>query len=116
MRKNLLSSLLLLGVCLLVSCTPATDSIRRSSPEKTGLNPAKLALVDDVILESIQNKEIPGAVLAVVRNGSLAYLKAYGNKSVYPDTLPMTTNTVFDLASVSKPVGTAIPIMQLVEN
>ncbi|MCL2727954.1 MAG: beta-lactamase family protein, partial [Bacteroidales bacterium] len=116
MRKHLLSSLLLLAVCILVSCTSATDSIHRSTPQKAGLNPAKLSLVDDIILESIDNREIPGAVLAVVRHGSLAYLKAYGNKSVYPDTLPMTVNTVFDLASVSKPVGCAISIMQLVEN
>jgi len=75
-----------------------------------------LAQVDAIILESIENKEIPGAVLAIVRHGALAYLKAYGNKSVFPSVEPMTTNSVFDLASVSKPVGTAISIMQLVEN
>jgi CubicO group peptidase (beta-lactamase class C family) len=100
----------------LMGCAPETNSIRRTLPEKVGINPQKLILVDNIILESIENKEIPGAVLAVVRHGSLAYLKAYGHKSVYPELEPMTVNTVFDLASVSKPVGTAISIMQLVEN
>ena len=116
MKKILLSFLSFVALYALVSCHPTTDSIRRTTPEKAGLNLQKLTLVDDIINESIEKKEIPGAVLAVVRHGSLAYLKAYGHKSVYPDVEPMTINTVFDMASVSKPVGTAISIMQLVEN
>jgi len=116
MRKYLFYSIYLFALFAFISCSSATQSIHRTTPEKAGLNPAKLALVDDVINESINNKEIPGAVLAIVRHGSLAYLKAYGNKSVYPEVEPMTENTVFDLASVSKPVSTAISIMQLVEN
>lgn len=79
------------------------------------MDPVRLSQVDRIIEESINNGEIPGAVLAVVRNGKMAYLKAYGNKSVYPVQEKMTVNTIFDLASVSKPVGTAIAFMQLVE-
>jgi len=45
----------------------------------------------------------------------MVYLKAYGNRQLAPDTLPMTTKTVFDLASVSKCVGTTLSIMQLIE-
>jgi len=116
MRKTILSSLLLFALCASVGCAPVSDSVRRTTPEKAGLNPAKLVLVDDIINESIEKKEIPGAVLAIVRDQSLAYLKAYGNKSVYPEVEPMTVNTVFDLASVSKPVGCALSIMHLVES
>ena len=116
MKKILLSSLTLVTLCFFASCTSSSDSIRLTSPQKAGLNPQKLTLVDDLINGSIERNEIPGAVLAVVRHGSLAYLKAYGNKSVYPDVEPMTVNTVFDMASVSKPVGCATSIMQLVEN
>ena len=75
----------------------------------------KLAKADEIINAAIANKEIPGAVLAVVRNSKLAYLKAYGNKSVYPDTVAMTENTVFDLASCSKVVGTAMSMAHLME-
>ena len=116
MRNYLLQSLYLFALFALFSCASATQSIHRTTPEKAGLDPAKLVNIDNVINESIENKEIPGAVLAIVRHGSLAYLKAYGNKSVYPEVVPMTENTVFDLASVTKPVATAISIMQLVEN
>ncbi|GHV13869.1 hypothetical protein FACS1894169_01730 [Bacteroidia bacterium] len=85
------------------------------SPQKAGLDKQKLAYVDVVVQQSIQKGEIPGAVLAVVRHKKIAYLKAYGNKQVYPDTIAMTTNTVFDLASVSKSVSTAISTMILLE-
>lgn len=90
-------------------------AIERVAPKDAGMDPSRLLKVDDIINASIQNKEIPGAVLAVVRNGKLVYLKAYGNKSVFPKTEPMTENTVFDLASCSKVVGTAISINQLLE-
>jgi len=76
----------------------------------------RLQLADSVINQAIAKSEIPGAVLAVVRGDKIAYLKAYGNKQVYPDTVKMTENTIFDLASVSKCVGTTLSFLQLVEN
>ncbi len=75
---------------------------------------SRLNRVDELINGAIENKTIPGAVLAVVHKNEMIYLKAYGNKSVYPDVEPMTTETVFDLASVTKPF-TAIAVMQLLE-
>src|SRR3712207_8461511 len=45
----------------------------------------------------------------------MAYIKAYGNKRVYPYTEPMSVNTVLDLASCSKSVSTAISGMILIE-
>ena len=116
MRKLLSLSLFFIALSIMGSCSPSSQSIRRITPEKAGLDPQKLTQIDEIILESIDKGEIPGAVLAIVRHGALAYLKAYGNKSVYPQVEPMSENTVFDMASVSKPVGTAISIMQLVEN
>ena len=99
----------------LVSVSVIAQPLKRVSPQESGMDPIRLSQVDRIIEESIKTGEIPGAVLAVVRDGKMAYLKAYGNKSVYPSQEKMTVNTVFDLASVSKPVGTAIAFMQLVE-
>ena len=79
------------------------------------MNPEKLAQVDRVINDAITAKEIPGAVLSVVRGNDIVYLKAYGDKSVVPAVEPMTTETLFDLASVSKCVGTTLSFMQLIE-
>lgn len=108
----------ILSICLLLaatSCTKSQSGLGTASPEAMGMNSARLSAADDVINESIARGEIPGAVLSVVRDNKIVYLKAYGNKSVVPDTVAMTTETVFDLASVSKSVGTALSFMQLVE-
>ena len=94
----------------------AQGALKQDSPERHGMNPEKLAQVDRVINEAITAKEIPGAVLSVVRGNDIVYLKAYGNKSVVPAVEPMTTETLFDLASVSKCVGTTLAFMQLIEN
>ncbi len=106
------------------ACTPsnaATDSngtvrLERVKPSQVGMDEARLSRVDEVINASIEKKEIPGAVLAVVRNGKMAYIKAYGNKSVYPEVVPMTEDVVFDLASCSKVVGTAMSMNHLMES
>lgn len=58
---------------------------------------------------------IPGAVLCVVDSGRITYLRAYGNRAVVPACEPMTTNTVFDLASLSKPLGAGSAALLLIE-
>lgn len=102
-------------VLLLGSLSLSAQSLQRVSPEQVGMDSKKLIYADSVILKAIGNKEIPGAVLAVVKDGKMAYLKAYGNKQVYPDTIPMDVNTVFDLASCTKPIATAVSAMILLE-
>ena len=110
---------------VLCSCTPSnsasqtqagSNKLERVKPSEVGMDEARLVKVDDIINASIEKKEIPGAVLAVVRDGKMAYIKAYGNKSVYPETVPMTEDVVFDLASCSKVVGTAMSMAHLLEN
>jgi len=103
-----------LALCFAFDASFAQGLVR-VKPEEAGMDSRKLAMADDAINESIKAGDIPGAVLGVVRHNKLVYLKAYGNKQVYPDTVAMTANTVFDLASVSKPVGTATSIMLLME-
>ena len=90
--------------------------VKVAKPEDQGMDPERLARVDAVIADAIGTGDIPGAVLAVVRRSDIVYLKAYGNKSVVPEVVPMTTDTMFDLASLSKCVGTTLSIMQLIES
>ena len=92
-----------------------SQHLQKATPETMGMDSKRLSAVDEIINNSIKAGEIPGAVIAVVRGDKMVYLKSYGNKSVYPKTEPMTDNVMFDLASVSKPLGTAISFMQLVE-
>ena len=87
----------------------------RVAPEQVGMDSRHLQYADQAIETAIVEDGIPGAVLAVVRHGKMAYLKAYGNRRVYPKTEPMTTNTVFDMASCSKSMSTAISTLILAE-
>lgn len=91
------------------------QSLQRVTPEQVGMDSHKLKFADEAIEKAIVDKEIPGAVFAVVRNGQMAYLKAYGNKRIYPNTEPMTIETVFDMASCSKVLSTAVCTMILIE-
>jgi CubicO group peptidase (beta-lactamase class C family)/lysophospholipase L1-like esterase len=100
---------------LFTCCQLFAQPLPRVAPELLGMDSRRLAYADEIILKAVENKDIPGAVLAVVHKGKLAYLKAYGNKQVYPETAPMDVNTVFDMASVSKSMSTAVSAMILME-
>ena len=102
----------LFSLCLQVA---TAQPLQRVAPEQVGMDSRKLMYADEAIETAIANKDIPGAVLAVVRNGKMAYLKAYGSKRIYPSVEPMTTNTIFDMASCSKSMSTAVCTMILAE-
>ena len=91
------------------------QSLQRVTPEQVGMNSQRLLKADSVIEDAIHQGHIPGAVLAVVRHGKMAYLRAYGNRQVWPVDCPMTTNTIFDMASCSKAMSTAISALILCE-
>lgn len=112
--KNLIPITL---ICLLLSaCAPQEGSLKKVSPESMGMNSEKLSQIDREAQIAIDEGNIPGCVVGVVRGDKLVFLKAYGNKQVFPDTIPMTTETMFDMASCSKCIGTTLSFMQLVEN
>ena len=71
--------------------------------------------IEEIVNDNIKDGTIPGAVVAVVRGDELVYKKAFGYKSIYPEIVPMTTDCIFDLASLSKCVGTTTAAMQLIE-
>jgi len=74
-----------------------------------------LGNVDSVINRAIAEGNIPGAVLVVGHNGKVVYRKAYGSRALEPRREPMTLDTIFDLASLTKVIATTTAVMQLVE-
>ena len=86
-----------------------------SKPELVSVSSTQLALMDPLIEDSIQQQKLPGAVVLVGRKGRVVWQKAYGSRTVEPTREPMTTDTIFDLASLTKVVATATSIMILVE-
>lgn len=111
---NFRIGLLLLSL-LGFSAVAWADRLPFAYPEEVGMSSARLAHADRVIEEAIRQQRTPGAVLAVVRKGKLAYLKAYGHRQVIPQRLPMVTHTVFDIASCTKPTATAMAVLILME-
>ena len=81
-----------------------------------GMSADRLSLIDEVVMESIAKKECPGAVVLVGRHGRIVFRKAYGQRAVLPALEPMTLDTVFDLASLTKVVATSTSVMALVED
>ena len=75
----------------------------------------ELCRIDDLVEEAIRENRLPGAVILVGQNERILYRKAFGHRAVVPDLEPMTVDTVFDLASLTKVVATTTSIMQLVE-
>lgn len=71
--------------------------------------------IDAVIDQAIREKRLPGAVLVVGHKGQVVYRKAYGNRSLEPRVEPMTVDTIFDCASLTKVVATTSAVMMLFE-
>ncbi len=107
---------LALPVLLAGTVAPAAPPpLETVAPEAVGLSAARLARLDGVLAAAIAKGEIPGAVVLVGRHGKVAFRKGYGHRALAPSAEPMTVDTAFDLASLTKPVATASAVMTLVE-
>ena len=71
--------------------------------------------IDRIIDGAIAAKKFPGAVVIIGHDGGVVFHKAYGNRSLMPQPEPMTEDTVFDVASLTKVLATAPAVMQLYE-
>ncbi|WP_026443799.1 exo-beta-N-acetylmuramidase NamZ domain-containing protein [Pseudacidobacterium ailaaui] len=69
--------------------------------------------IDALVQQAIAEHRLPGAVVEVGHGGHVVFRKAYGARSLEPTREPMTPDTVFDMASLTKPLMTATAIMQL---
>ena len=74
----------------------------------------RLRAIDDAIGQAVTDARAPGAVFRMERENRI-YQKAYGWKSVVPAREPMTEDTIFDAASLTKVVATTCAIMKLME-
>lgn len=75
----------------------------------------RLSDADTIIREAIARDELPGAVFLVGHRGHVVYRKAYGWRALVPRREPMTVDTIFDLASLTKVVATTPAVMMLFE-
>ena len=81
----------------------------------TAADQARFAPLDALLREAVEKGDAPGAVLLVAHNGAVVYRKAYGNRAIEPAREPMTPDTVFDIASLTKVVATTTCVMRMVQ-
>jgi CubicO group peptidase (beta-lactamase class C family) len=79
------------------------------------LNAAKMKDVDAAIAKGIEDRKTPGAVLVVGNRSAVLYEKAYGHLTYDDGATATTLDTIWDLASLSKPVGCATSVMILAD-
>ena len=91
---------------------PTTASSVETGPGTAGLDADALQRVDSIILAALADAAAPGAALAVGRRGRVVRLRGYGTLG-WTDLRPVTPGTLYDLASLTKVVGTTTAAMLL---
>ena len=76
------------------------------------MNLARISKIDSIANDAIDKKAAPGCVVLILKDGKIAFQKAYGN-TAYNAKEPMTVESVFDMASVTKICATTISVMKL---
>ena len=100
---------------VVVAAQSALGQLPFAKPESVAVSSARLGQMDAVINQEIAQHHLPGAVVLVGRKGRIIWNKSYGLRALEPAREPMTVDTIFDLASLTKIVATATSIMILVE-
>lgn len=116
--------------------TFSSDIFNEGQPSRSSsveMNMQRMVLADSTIENAIHKGEFPGAVLCVVKRaddnrsmGDILYLKAYGNMQTVAgkdpqtgkrvsESIPMRTDAIFDLASLTKTMGTTLAFMRVLE-
>jgi CubicO group peptidase (beta-lactamase class C family) len=115
------------GILLAAACGPRLPSIVGGPPERlepvaalvdapprdVGMDRGLTERLDSIVEAALSEGTAPGAVLAVGRFGRLIHHRAYGRLDRDPRSAPADTSTLWDLASVTKVVGTTTAAMML---
>lgn len=97
------TTLLTLLLCVATGCQPVQKEIRKQH----------FSEIDHVIEEEIEKGNFPGAVVLVCKQDDILYWQAFGHEVIEPCEEPICRNTIFDIASLTKPIATATSIMIL---
>lgn len=116
MKRVIRITLFTLAILLLAACqdSGATQvGLPVTKPEKVGLSSERLARIDKVMQQYVDEQQIAGVVTLVARRGKVAHLGTYGLADI-EEGRPMQANTIFRIASMTKPI-TSVAVMMLYE-
>jgi len=87
---------------------------RVQSPEEVGFLSTRLKRLSDRLNEGVRNNELPGAVVLIARNGKIVMFESYGFRDKEAK-VAMTNDTIFRIASMTKPIVTLAAMMLMEE-
>ena len=94
--------------------TPGGLRIKYMNPEDVGVNPEMLQRVDSIALNGIKEMAYPGCQVAIIKDGAMIYKKSFGHHT-YDKKARVRNSDIYDLASLTKVVGTTSAMMRLVD-
>lgn len=92
--------------------TDASSSLKFGSPFDVGIDPELLNKIDEIAVNGINEKAYPGCQILVAKKGTIIYNKSFGNYT-YEKLQPVTEQSIYDLASITKIASTLLAFMQL---
>lgn len=101
------------AAALLAASATFAQPLPTAAPDSVGFSAERLKNIDAFFGSEIDRKRVPGAVVAIARNGKLVYFKAFGTQDPAKGT-PMTTDSIFQLASMTK-IQAAVGALALTE-
>ncbi|MCC8432121.1 serine hydrolase domain-containing protein [Reyranella aquatilis] len=102
-----------LGVALALPAV-AQGIPKVQSPEEVGFLSTRLKRLSDRLNEGVKNNELPGAVVLIARNGKIVMFESYGFRDKEAK-VAMTNDTIFRIASMTKPIVTLAAMMLMEE-
>lgn len=108
-------SILLIGFLFSSFATAQKKAGTKKSRGSAVAETANFAAVDALVQEQVNTDAITGAVLVVGHGGHIVHQKAFGTRAISPRREPMTLDTIFDLASLTKVVATTPSVMRLLQ-
>jgi CubicO group peptidase (beta-lactamase class C family) len=90
-------------------------SLPGASPRDVGMQPSLPGRVDEILQTALAEGASPGAAVAIGRHGRLVVLRGYGRLDTRPGFAPVTDSSIYDLASLTKVIGTTTAVMMLVD-
>lgn len=110
-----IACMLVFGAWLAQPVLPGAEPASPDQLRELGVSTWRLSQIDRVVEQGLSRGDFPGAVLLVRYRGVDLWRKAYGQRQVEPTPEPLTVDTIFDLASITKPVATATAIHLLLQ-
>lgn len=110
LRAPVVSALTFLAALLVIPTSARTVA----TPDVAVATPS-FSAIDEAMDEAVNSGEIPGVVVLVGRGDDTLYFRAVGSRRLVPEAAPMMRDTIFDVASLTKPFATTLAVMHLVE-